>query len=519
METINESFDVSTSNASVQLKVEVTSKTIAIKWRYKNIFEKQFGFLPNKGGDTFVIQGTSLRVKWLRGGFNKVKSIVVTDLDDNILWMLNDDKANNIEVGVYTPWWAWIFILLCGLLFVLAGGGGIPALIGSVGALTCRSVSRNPDKSTTKKVMQCIGITSASWASTFAIVAILLSIFQPDISLPTMLNTPEPTSIPERVIQQIILTPNEALNVTDNLEHNGDEIVYEFEVIEGYYVFWKVIDYSSPDARYHIISSNGSEVTSLPTSMSSSRANTHILIDENGTFQIIVSNGARESINFEAEIWYIAPVFQTIELAPGDIYEFRGQIEFPGQIHFYQVELGENGGLYFERPNEEYTPLQYSFSHLDFDTSVPRRLANNDIKARVETYYVTFLSEFGNTGVYELDMWHVPYSDAIPVSAGVQDDDSSGIYHGVIEVPAQTLTYEFEVEDRPINITILSGSADLRWELREIDDTMTLADGILSSDQLIIESLSRVGIYQIELGDIRGRGIIGEFSLQFQYAE
>ncbi len=69
------------------------------------------------------------------------------------------------------PWWAWIFVILCALIPVVALGGAIPAALGAVGALLCLRVSARPNMHAAFRALACFGITIGVW-----ILFILLAI-------------------------------------------------------------------------------------------------------------------------------------------------------------------------------------------------------------------------------------------------------------------------------------------------------------------------------------------------------
>ena len=61
------------------------------------------------------------------------------------------------------PFWAWLFVLACGIIPVLTLGGAIPTMIGLGGAAGCVAVSRDVSKPALLRVLFCVGITIACW--------------------------------------------------------------------------------------------------------------------------------------------------------------------------------------------------------------------------------------------------------------------------------------------------------------------------------------------------------------------
>ncbi|MEL6310435.1 MAG: hypothetical protein AAFR81_18735 [Chloroflexota bacterium] len=82
------------------------------------------------------------------------------DFDDSTV---GEDKAKNDE-KLPTPWWGWLFIVVCVAIPVIAVGGAIPSAIGAGAAAGCYSVSKNPEMSATTRMGACLGITVIAWA-------------------------------------------------------------------------------------------------------------------------------------------------------------------------------------------------------------------------------------------------------------------------------------------------------------------------------------------------------------------
>lgn len=67
--------------------------------------------------------------------------------------------------GVPLPRWAYAFFALCALIPIVAVGGALPALLGSLGALVCAGVARDESKTTTMRVAICVAVTLFAWAA------------------------------------------------------------------------------------------------------------------------------------------------------------------------------------------------------------------------------------------------------------------------------------------------------------------------------------------------------------------
>jgi hypothetical protein len=61
------------------------------------------------------------------------------------------------------PKWAWIFVVACVLIPIIALGGAVPAAIGIGGAYGCVAISRKAEKSTETRLLLCIGVTFLCW--------------------------------------------------------------------------------------------------------------------------------------------------------------------------------------------------------------------------------------------------------------------------------------------------------------------------------------------------------------------
>lgn len=61
------------------------------------------------------------------------------------------------------PTWAWIFIVLCGLIPVVTLGGIIPIILGVGGAFGCRAIASNPGDSQARRIGACLALTVTAW--------------------------------------------------------------------------------------------------------------------------------------------------------------------------------------------------------------------------------------------------------------------------------------------------------------------------------------------------------------------
>jgi hypothetical protein len=67
--------------------------------------------------------------------------------------------------GVPIPRWAYAFFALSALIPIVALGGALPALLGSLGVLVCGGVAKDESKSTTARVAICAAVTLFAWAA------------------------------------------------------------------------------------------------------------------------------------------------------------------------------------------------------------------------------------------------------------------------------------------------------------------------------------------------------------------
>lgn len=73
-----------------------------------------------------------------------------------------------------TPGWSYLFIILCGLIPVVALGGCIPILLGFGGASACLAVARQTWLPTLVKVPVCLVITAGCWLGFVALIAAVM---------------------------------------------------------------------------------------------------------------------------------------------------------------------------------------------------------------------------------------------------------------------------------------------------------------------------------------------------------
>lgn len=71
------------------------------------------------------------------------------------------------------PRWAWFFVIACGILPALTGGGALPAAHGVGGAAACLTIAKKNDWRTTTPLVACSGVTTGCWAVVGALVWLL----------------------------------------------------------------------------------------------------------------------------------------------------------------------------------------------------------------------------------------------------------------------------------------------------------------------------------------------------------
>jgi len=62
-----------------------------------------------------------------------------------------------------TPFWGWIFAVLCALIPLLSMGGAFPILFGLGGATGCIMIARDSKRKTGTRLALCVGITLLTW--------------------------------------------------------------------------------------------------------------------------------------------------------------------------------------------------------------------------------------------------------------------------------------------------------------------------------------------------------------------
>jgi hypothetical protein len=70
--------------------------------------------------------------------------------------------------------WAWVFVVPCIAIPVVALGGGIPVMLGVLGAGGCLMVAKSQKLPVPARVGLCLGITVACWAAFGLLIAAFL---------------------------------------------------------------------------------------------------------------------------------------------------------------------------------------------------------------------------------------------------------------------------------------------------------------------------------------------------------
>lgn len=173
------SFVVENDGQSVNVQIEAHygfRNKVVIKRGSNTLVDEKVGF-RHRSGKAFIVNGRKLEVRWIWGELSsRPKSIVVVDGIDQILWMHKSDKAAKIDIHAKMPNWAWVFILACAAIPILALGGALPIVIGIFGAMSCRSIAMNEKRSTAVNVGLCAGVAILAWASLYSLIFALSAI-------------------------------------------------------------------------------------------------------------------------------------------------------------------------------------------------------------------------------------------------------------------------------------------------------------------------------------------------------
>jgi hypothetical protein len=68
------------------------------------------------------------------------------------------------------PKWAWIFIVLCAAIPVVAIGGAVPLLIGLAGGAACSRIAKHVSWSVAGRMAACAAVTLVSWVAFIAFI-------------------------------------------------------------------------------------------------------------------------------------------------------------------------------------------------------------------------------------------------------------------------------------------------------------------------------------------------------------
>lgn len=169
MGQLEESFIVEnggqTANVDMVVNYGLIKNTFTLTQGSKTLADTKIGFRYS-GGEEFTVNGRKLHLKWIWNEWTgQPKSIVVVDeASDEILWWYKSESASKVDIYATMPKWAWVFIVACLAIPVVAVGGAIPVVIGMLGAFTCRGIAVDDDRSTAVNVGLSLGVTVLAWA-------------------------------------------------------------------------------------------------------------------------------------------------------------------------------------------------------------------------------------------------------------------------------------------------------------------------------------------------------------------
>ena len=73
------------------------------------------------------------------------------------------DTGKRVASVPPVPTWAWIFVVACGVIPLVAGFGALPVLLGFGGAVFCAITARDAQKTMRQKLVTCVVITVGAW--------------------------------------------------------------------------------------------------------------------------------------------------------------------------------------------------------------------------------------------------------------------------------------------------------------------------------------------------------------------
>ena len=169
------------------------------------------------------------------------------------------------------PKWAWIFIVACFAIPIVALGGALPVLIGFAGAYLCVVIARRPGMHTGVSVGLTAGVTVVSWG--LFVLLIATTVGMRTLLTPAQVTWQEFKSVPGGFTVQMPGTPKDQTQSV--AQATGDLTLHNFTVEDGNnayivsYVDFPADDFARSDADTVLDSTVNGSVSSGKGALSS----------------------------------------------------------------------------------------------------------------------------------------------------------------------------------------------------------------------------------------------------------
>jgi len=323
---------------------------------------------------------------------------------------------------------------------------------------------------------------------------------------------PRPVTI-EETIQTGDFTPV-GFEISNSIDADGEIDVFEFDAVAGQAIFVDVLSapvgptwalhFERPD-NADLEQENETRVSAIPLLDSDLG---YFELPETGTYQIVVKESNETFGAYEFKVWDVPPPEQ-MELQPVANMEDehlgmgKGQIETPGVVDEYQLEVSAGQTIYFDGMDSD-SGIRWNIYGADDEQVVT---LNYNVSRDLESitfpeagqYTVRIWGEGDTVGTYSFQLWNVPpiaqlefleLDNPAIIGGGAGDIETPGVIDEyTLEVTAGQTVYFDGVESDPA----------IRWNIYDSDNTPLITLNYNVSRDLESITFPEAGQYTIRI--------------------